>query len=176
MLPLQGIVVIAVEQAVDAPFCSSRLADAGARVIEGAKVSDLIRDASGRVNGVHIREEKSLGEVRARLIVGADGLGSIVARRAGLTRRFRWPRRIDRTLSWLVVTPRMHWNHHSPTQGFTNSNYGVILSCWDRAFATLTMPPAAPAEFGLRALEAPSWHSAFGMLATPWRARVLRQL
>ena len=88
----------------------------------------------------------------------------------------RWPRRIDRTLSWLVVTPRMHWNHHSPTQGFTTSNYGVILSCWDRAFATLTMPPAAPAEFGLRALEAPSWHSAFGMLATPWRARVLRQL
>ena len=34
MLPLQGIVVIAVEQAVAAPFCSSRLADAGAHVIK----------------------------------------------------------------------------------------------------------------------------------------------
>src|ERR1700754_972305 len=33
MLPLEGIVVIAVEQAVAAPFCSSRLADAGATVI-----------------------------------------------------------------------------------------------------------------------------------------------
>src|ERR1700676_4854850 len=34
MLPLQGLTVIAVEQAVAAPFCSSRLADAGATVIK----------------------------------------------------------------------------------------------------------------------------------------------
>jgi itaconate CoA-transferase len=34
MLPLEGIQVIAVEQAVAAPFCSSRLADAGAHVIK----------------------------------------------------------------------------------------------------------------------------------------------
>src|SRR6202161_244554 len=34
MLPLEGITVIAVEQAVAAPFCSSRLADAGAHVIK----------------------------------------------------------------------------------------------------------------------------------------------
>ena len=34
MLPLEGIVVVAVEQAVAAPFCSSRLADAGAHVIK----------------------------------------------------------------------------------------------------------------------------------------------
>ncbi|AMN47066.1 carnitine dehydratase [Steroidobacter denitrificans] len=32
--PLHGIVVVAVEQAVAAPFCTSRLADAGARVIK----------------------------------------------------------------------------------------------------------------------------------------------
>lgn len=34
MLPLEGVRVIAVEQAVAAPFCSSRLADAGAEVIK----------------------------------------------------------------------------------------------------------------------------------------------
>src|SRR6201986_4801745 len=34
MLPLEGITVVAVEQAVAAPFCSSRLADAGAQVIK----------------------------------------------------------------------------------------------------------------------------------------------
>lgn len=34
MLPLEGIVVVAVEQAVAAPFCSTRLADAGATVIK----------------------------------------------------------------------------------------------------------------------------------------------
>jgi len=34
MLPLEGITVVSVEQAVAAPFCSSRLADAGATVIK----------------------------------------------------------------------------------------------------------------------------------------------
>jgi itaconate CoA-transferase len=34
MLPLAGLTVVAVEQAVAAPFCSSRLADAGAHVIK----------------------------------------------------------------------------------------------------------------------------------------------
>jgi len=34
MLPLEGVTVIAVEQAVAAPFCTSRLADAGATVIK----------------------------------------------------------------------------------------------------------------------------------------------
>ena len=32
--PLDGLLVIALEQAVAAPLCSSRLADAGARVIK----------------------------------------------------------------------------------------------------------------------------------------------
>jgi sterol desaturase/sphingolipid hydroxylase (fatty acid hydroxylase superfamily) len=86
-----------------------------------------------------------------------------------------WPRWIDRALSWLVVTPRMHWSHHSPQLPRTNSNYGVILSLWDRTFRTLTPPAPAP-DFGLAALEAPRWHSAWGMLMTPWRARQMRQL
>jgi itaconate CoA-transferase len=34
VLPLEGIIVVAIEQAVAAPFCSARLADAGARVIK----------------------------------------------------------------------------------------------------------------------------------------------
>jgi itaconate CoA-transferase len=33
-LPLAGVLVVALEQAVAAPYCSSRLADAGARVIK----------------------------------------------------------------------------------------------------------------------------------------------
>ena len=32
--PLDGVLVVSLEQAVAAPFCSSRLADAGARVIK----------------------------------------------------------------------------------------------------------------------------------------------
>jgi CoA-transferase family III len=35
-LPLTGLRIIAVEQAVAAPFCTARLADAGARIIRYA--------------------------------------------------------------------------------------------------------------------------------------------
>ena len=34
MLPLEGLEVVAIEQAVAAPFASSRLADAGAHVVK----------------------------------------------------------------------------------------------------------------------------------------------
>ncbi len=43
-LPLQGVLVVALEQAVAAPYCSSRLADAGARVIKVERaVGDFAR-------------------------------------------------------------------------------------------------------------------------------------
>jgi itaconate CoA-transferase len=32
--PLEGLLVVAIEQAVAAPFCTARLADAGARIIK----------------------------------------------------------------------------------------------------------------------------------------------
>jgi sterol desaturase/sphingolipid hydroxylase (fatty acid hydroxylase superfamily) len=88
-----------------------------------------------------------------------------------------WPRWIDRALSWLIITPRLHWNHHSPATRSTNSNYGVIFSLWDRGFGTLTLPNAEPRPtFGLAAFDEARWHSVWGMLATPWRARAIRQL
>ena len=34
MLPLEGVTVVSIEQAVAAPFCATRLADAGATVIK----------------------------------------------------------------------------------------------------------------------------------------------
>jgi itaconate CoA-transferase len=52
MLPLEGITVIAVEQAVAAPFCSSRLADAGAHVIKVERPEgDFARAYDGAAKG-----------------------------------------------------------------------------------------------------------------------------
>jgi itaconate CoA-transferase len=52
MLPLEGITVIAVEQAVAAPFCSSRLADAGAHVIKIERPEgDFARGYDGAAKG-----------------------------------------------------------------------------------------------------------------------------
>jgi menaquinone-9 beta-reductase len=68
---------------------------AGAEVRERARVADVVRDQAGRVTGVRVLDERGVQrELRARLIIGADGLRSVVASRLGLTRRRRWPRRL----------------------------------------------------------------------------------
>src|SRR6195952_3029685 len=52
MLPLEGLIVVAVEQAVAAPFCSSRLADAGAHVIKVERPEgDFARDYDAAARG-----------------------------------------------------------------------------------------------------------------------------
>jgi flavin-dependent dehydrogenase len=72
-----------------------RVRSLGARIAEGVRVTDLMRDAHGRVVGVQGLDESGQAlSVRARLVVGADGLRSIVARKMGVARRLRWPRRI----------------------------------------------------------------------------------
>lgn len=51
-LPLDGILVVALEQAVAAPFCTSRLADAGARVIKIERhEGDFARDYDSVAKG-----------------------------------------------------------------------------------------------------------------------------
>ena len=69
-----------------------RARGAGARVHEGVRVDDVIRDAAGRAAGVATQGDAGL--VHARLVVGADGLRTIVGRRLGLVRGARWPRRV----------------------------------------------------------------------------------
>lgn len=51
-LPLEGLTVVAVEQAVAAPFCTARLADAGARVIKVERPEgDFARGYDAAVSG-----------------------------------------------------------------------------------------------------------------------------
>jgi flavin-dependent dehydrogenase len=60
--------------------------DAGVTVLEDSHVDGLLHDTHGTVTGVHVRasDRAPAREIRARVVVGADGLGSVVARRAGL--------------------------------------------------------------------------------------------
>lgn len=68
---------------------------AGARVREDNRVVDLARDGAGRAGGVVVSDAAGQRTtIGARLVVGADGLRSIVSRRLGLARRSRWPSRI----------------------------------------------------------------------------------
>lgn len=48
----------------------------------------------------------------------------------------RLPWWIDRPLSLLIVTPDVHRVHHSSFQPETDSNYGAVLTIWDRLLGT----------------------------------------
>lgn len=58
----------------------------GAEVREGARVTEVVREG-GRVRGVRVDDGAGEREIGARLVVGADGLRSVVVRRLGLIRR-----------------------------------------------------------------------------------------
>ena len=65
----------------------------GAQLVEGAAVDALLMDGP-RVCGVQVRIDGAHHEIRAPLVVGADGLRSVVARKLGLQSRLPWPRRV----------------------------------------------------------------------------------
>lgn len=46
------------------------------------------------------------------------------------------PPRVDKLLSYVLVTPHMHKVHHHHVLPYTDSNYGNIFSIWDRLLGT----------------------------------------
>jgi len=48
----------------------------------------------------------------------------------------RLPRWLERPLSFVIITPSIHWVHHHVIRSDTNSNYGTIFSFWDPLFGT----------------------------------------
>lgn len=67
---------------------------AGVRVREAVDVRDLARDGLGAITGVRARAGGRDVSLTARLVIGADGLRSVVARRAGLGNHGQFPRRL----------------------------------------------------------------------------------
>jgi menaquinone-9 beta-reductase len=68
---------------------------AGVNVEEGVRVTDVIRQSDGTVTGVATLEpDGSTARREATLVIGADGLRSVIARRLNLVKPARWPRRI----------------------------------------------------------------------------------
>lgn len=46
------------------------------------------------------------------------------------------PRKVDKAISYILVSPDMHKIHHHHRLPYTDSNYGNIFSVWDRIFGT----------------------------------------
>lgn len=62
----------------------------------------------------------------------------------------RFPEHSDRVMRAVLVTPAMHRVHHSKRQVETDSNYGSVLSIWDRLGRSFRLRRDGSAiEFGL---------------------------
>jgi sterol desaturase/sphingolipid hydroxylase (fatty acid hydroxylase superfamily) len=85
----------------------------------------------------------------------------------------RWPSVVERFLQPILNTLEMHRIHHSIMQEESNTNFGVVLSIWDRIFGTLRLPQTNQDSiiFGVRELSRHNTCKPLGMLLTPWRVR-----
>jgi sterol desaturase/sphingolipid hydroxylase (fatty acid hydroxylase superfamily) len=84
----------------------------------------------------------------------------------------RVPGGLDRLLRALIVTPWMHWVHHSKWQPETDSNFSSLFSWWDRLFGTLRLrDDPRTIDLGLEGYEEHEWRSVVGMLKSPFRRR-----
>ncbi len=86
-----------------------------------------------------------------------------------------WPP-LERVLSWIWVTPNMHKVHHSRARVETDSNYGNLLSIYDRILQTFTPTHRAfGVVYGLDDVDADRARSLPALLSMPFSgARVSR--
>jgi sterol desaturase/sphingolipid hydroxylase (fatty acid hydroxylase superfamily) len=54
------------------------------------------------------------------------------------------PKRLERGLARLIVTPSIHWVHHHAVRRDTDSNYATVLSVWDRVFGSSSPTSRTP--------------------------------
>lgn len=59
------------------------------------------------------------------------------------------PQLIDKLISYVLISPNMHKVHHHYKQPFTDSNYGAILSIWDRLLGTFMHLDHREIKYGL---------------------------
>lgn len=61
------------------------------------------------------------------------------------------PKSIDKALSYILISPNMHKVHHHWKRPFTDTNYGAIVSIWDRILGTYSFLPPGELRYGIDA-------------------------
>ena len=67
-----------------------------------------------------------------------------------------FPKWLDTTLSWVIVSPDMHKVHHHYILPYTDTNFGNIFSIWDRIFGTFATMKRSEIVFGIDTYMDPS--------------------
>jgi itaconate CoA-transferase len=178
-LPLKGITVVALEQAVAAPFATRQLADLGARVIkvERPQVGDFARSYDGTVKGMashfvwlnrskesltlDLKEDKSK-EALHRLVARADvfiqNLAPGAAGRLGFGAedlREKYPRLVYCSVSGYGAT--------GPYKD--KKAYDLLVQC-EAGLVSITGTPETPSKVGISAADiAAGMYAYSGILA-----------
>mgnify|MGYP001545743719 CR=1 FL=1 len=62
---------------------------------------------------------------------------------------YELPNKVDSLLGLVFITPNLHHVHHHYQQPYTDSNYGDVLSIWDRMFGTFKKLNSKELVYGL---------------------------
>ena len=62
---------------------------------------------------------------------------------------YELPNKVDSILGLVFITPNLHHVHHHHQQPYTDSNYGDVLSIWDRLFGTFKKLSSEDLVYGL---------------------------
>ncbi len=161
-LPLSGLTVVALEQAVTGPFCSRQLADLGARVIkiERPDGGDFARGYDGALHG--------LSAYFAWLNRGKESVVLDLKTESGLASMIRLVRRADVFVHNLApgaverlglgfdalaaVAPRLIWvgiSGYGPDGPYRDKKAYDMLIQAEAGVVSLTGTPEAPAKVGI---------------------------
>ncbi len=161
MLPLEGLTVVAVEQAVSAPFCTSRLADAGARVIkverpEGDFARGYDTAAAGQSSyfvwlnrgkeslALDLRDADDRGRL-ADLVAGADVL--VQNLKPGALERLGFDRdELRRSNSGLILCSITGYGEEGPMAD--RKAYDLLIQA-ESGLASITGGPSEPSRVGV---------------------------
>jgi sterol desaturase/sphingolipid hydroxylase (fatty acid hydroxylase superfamily) len=102
------------------------------------------------------------------------GFYAVLANVVALTSHanLRLPEALDRALRVLLVTPGMHRHHHAVDRAIHDTNYGIVLSVWDRLFGTYHSSGVAERDaqqVGLPGMDGPAEQRLDGALLMPFR-------
>lgn len=67
----------------------------------------------------------------------------------------------EESISHVIITPSLHRTHHSKLRKEHDSNYGIVLSLWDRIFRT--RKELVPEDIGLDLIEAENFIQLFSL-------------
>ena len=114
---------------------------AGAELRERVAVSGVVR-TGGRVTGVRFEgRDGSRGELRAPLVIGADGRRSLIARETGSDRPHRWSENQRACYFAYVEDERGGADRHVAAQWREGRELGTAFPCDDGLLLVLLMPP-----------------------------------